>query len=261
MYKICGTDLDNYDIIPAGSELICDYEISDGGNIFMSASVPCIARDFGKKNFYYYDEDKLNLDAQKLSDSGQEFINRIDDISGKIDDERLDKARAKAEKAESIDSEQINDSESIQEASNELYEAKKIFAEIYKDRAGEINQIDLDNCIRDFKNIAKYADSSETASFNNLVRTAKRSINEPIFARYLDELRRIISIILWRQDWFVVDYFNNMIPNVHNADLIKRGQECIKQGKIDGLRGIIWEIINISGSKSTGSNDVNIIRI
>ena len=270
VYKIPGVDLGVNDIIPTGSEIICDYEISDGGDLLMSASVPCLGTEFERKNFYIHGDAKLDLnDTEKLSDDGQKFIRRIDDISAKIDDERLDKAKAKAEKAESIDSKQINDSEAIQEASNELYEAKKIFAQLYEDRAGEINQVDLDNCVRDFNNIAKYADSSETASFNNLVRTAQRSINEPIFARYLDELQGKIFNILWRQDWFVVESFKYRInrPNDYYdskrfAELKTRVSKCLANNDIDELRTIIFELVQIAKSDSSSGHEamVNIIR-
>lgn len=37
------------DIIPAGSEIVCDYEISDGGSLAMSAYVPCLETEYVKQ--------------------------------------------------------------------------------------------------------------------------------------------------------------------------------------------------------------------
>ena len=126
MYKISGSDLTAGDIIPAGSEIICGYEISDGGALTMSASVPCLGTDFSQKNFYVHDDAALDLnDTDKLSHDGLALIERIDGMSERIDDERLDIARGKAESAAYIDDGIMPDKEEIQEASGELYEARK----------------------------------------------------------------------------------------------------------------------------------------
>lgn len=271
VYKISGGDLGANDIIPTGSEIICDYEMSDGGALSMSASVPCLGTEFEQKNFYFHDDAKLDLDdTSKLADEGESIISRIDDISCKIDDERLDKAREKAENAANIVNRQVNDKEEIQEAYNELYEAKKLLSQLREDHTKEINQVELDKCVNDFNNlVAKYADSSETASFNNLVRTAQRSINEPIFARYLDELRGKIFNILWRQDWFIVESFKYRIQNPNDyidsrrfAELKTRGLTCLANNNIEELRTIIFELVKItkSDSNSDAQSIINIIR-
>lgn len=122
VYKISGSDLTAGDIIPAGSEIICGYEISDGGALTMSASVPCLGTDFARKNFYVHDDAALDLnDTDKLSHDGLALIERIDGMSERIDDERLDIAREKAESAAYIDDGIMPDKEEIQEASGELY--------------------------------------------------------------------------------------------------------------------------------------------
>lgn len=271
VYKISGGDLGVNDIIPTGSEIICDYEMSDGGALSMLASVPCLGTEFVQKNFYFHDDAKLDLDdTSKLADEGEIIISRINDISCKIDDERLDKAREKAENAANIVNRQVNDKEEIQEAYNELYEAKKLLSQLREDHTKEINQVELDKCVNDFNNlVAKYADSSETASFNNLVRTAQRSINEPIFARYLDELRGKIFNILWRQDWFIVESFKYRIQNPNDyidsrrfAELKTRGLTCLANNNIEELRTIIFELVKItkSDSNSDAQSIINIIR-
>lgn len=48
--KIRGTDLE-YGMIPTGSEIVCDYEMSDSGNLSIEVSVPSIGATFNNKNF------------------------------------------------------------------------------------------------------------------------------------------------------------------------------------------------------------------
>ena len=51
--------------------------------------------------------------------------------------------------------------------------------------------------------------AAETGAFDNLVRTAQRSIdaNGGDFESHLNELRVKNFSILWRQDWFVIERF------------------------------------------------------
>lgn len=271
VYKISGTNLTGNEIIPAGSEIICEYEMSDGGALSMSASVPCIGTEFERKNFYFHDDAKLDLhDTERLADEGNAVIERIDEISMKIDDSRLDLAREKAEIAASLGTGHAADEERIQEASSELYEAKRILSEIRKDHAKEINQMELDNCINYFtQNVSRYTDESEKAAFNNLSRTAQRYVNDSGFERYISELWGKSFSVLVRQDWFVIDYFRGKIKNPGDYydrkrfdELRTRGLNCIQAGRIDELRGIISELFTIMKNVSEDDRqlNVNIIR-
>ena len=216
IYKVESGYLNSDEIIPAGSELICDYEVSDAGNIFMGISVPCLGTDFGRKNCYDRREGELDTkDAGKVADEGRSILNRIDDMSRRIDDPRLDKAREKAEKAASIDSRFLKDEE-IQEADSALHETKGILAQIRKEHLKEIRQMELDFYVADFgRNLSQYASSSEVASFNNLARTAQRFIdrNDPGFEQQMDEIKGLGASILVRQDWFVIEHFKRMMQN------------------------------------------------
>ncbi|MBQ6972889.1 MAG: Hsp70 family protein [Synergistaceae bacterium] len=72
VYKISGSDLYGGDVIQAGSEIVCDYEISDGGALSMSASSASLGTEFARKNFYFHDEAKLDLeDTGKLAGEGR----------------------------------------------------------------------------------------------------------------------------------------------------------------------------------------------
>ena len=273
VYKISGEDLAGGSVIPIGSEIICDYEISDSGVLSMTASVPCLGKDrsdFGRKNFYYHDDAKLDLnDTSKLAADGREIIERIGELEGKIDDDRLDKAKAKAERAAIICSNDFQDPEEVQETYNELYEAKKILSQINKEHAKEINQFELDNCTGYFKNyVEKYAERSEIMNFNNAARTAQRYISDLSFKHYLDDLWSKIFVILVRQDWFVVEQFNSAVQNPDDyydlnlfAKLKESGENFVRQGNIDGLRAVMNEFWKIRRNKRSDKRlSVNIIK-
>jgi molecular chaperone DnaK len=270
--KITGNDFTN-GIIPTGAEIECNYEMSDSGTIRMELSIPCIGSIFGNKNFYSRTEGQINLeDIDKIIEDGQKLIERIEAIAGNIKDSGLSIARKKAELATSLNSE-INDLEDVQKASNELLEAKKLLSAIKQKNLKEIRNIEFSLCYEFFNNnVKKHANSTEIDVFENLSKTAKRSIerNESDFENILNEMKGKNFSILWRQDWFVIDYFNRMISNKNNfsdknqfEELKKAGQEYLKNDQIKELRNIVANLSMIEIVESLGEgmfDEANIIR-
>lgn len=271
-YKISGTDFES-GVIPTGAEIICDYDMNDSGNLHLCVSIPCIGADFGDRSFYSRQEGQTNLaDTDRIADAGQDIMSRIDSMSEKIDDQRLDKARKKARKAQSIGSEE-HDQEDAQSAYNELLEAKKELAAVRKDHLKEIRQMDLDSCIKFFNEVVRqHAKTTEAEAFDNLSRAAQRSIerNETDFDNQLSELRGKNFDILWRQDWFVIDRFNWMVQNPYNfsnrarfEELKRTGQQYIQKDQIDDLRSVFIELSRMQITESMGENmfdEVNVIK-
>ncbi len=258
-YEIPGTSFED-GIIPTGAEIICEYEMSDSGAIHLGVSIPCVGADFGNRNFYARQDIDLS-DTDRIADSGQKMLERIEEMAEKVDDPKLEKAREKATKAASINS-QAYDQEDTQEASNELLEAKKLVAQARKEHIKEIRQIDLDSCANFFnERVRQYAKPSEADAFDNLTKAAQRSIdrNDPDFENQLSELKGKNFDILWRQDWFVVDWFNMMIQNPYNFSDRTRFESLKRAGlsfkvndQIDDLRAIVAELSRIQITDTIG---------
>ena len=122
------------------------------------------------------------------------------------------------------------------------------------------------------KNVRKYAKQSEADSFDALQRTASRNLSRRSrdFEETLDEMKKYNFVILWRQDWFVIDYFKRMTATPYNyidqsqfAELVQKGDACINAGDIAQLRDIICDLYSIRISSSGVDDilaDVNIVR-
>ncbi|CAN5303858.1 hypothetical protein BH09GEM1_BH09GEM1_42200 [soil metagenome] len=94
----------------------------------------------------------------------------------------------------------------------------------------------------------QYARQSEEGTFDNLARTAQRSIDDsrPDFESHLDEMRGKMFMILWRQDWFVTDRFKRysteqfLFPNaVEYLQLVSQGNDALRVGDMAKLREIV----------------------
>lgn len=272
--KIAGSDFDD-GVIPAGADLRCDYEILDSGNIIIEVSVPSIGGTFHSgKNFYSRQEGQLDYTAAAtmVVEEGERTLKRIDDISDVVEDPKLDQARQRVEAAVSLNTDVV-DTEDSQEAMEKVLEARRLLAQVRKDHLKDIRQIDLDALVSFFnQHMREHARPSEESGFDNLEKTAQRSIdrNDKDFEHHLDELNRKNIEILWRQDWFVVEQFKSMVGSPHQyadkhrfEELARVGTQLMRADDIDKLRGVVAELwtIRIGGVSDNDIFDAaNIIR-
>lgn len=271
--KIAGTDI-AAGVVPTGADIECEYEMSDSGTINLEASIPCVGASFSRHNFYSRQEGQLDLsDIDSLAEQGRSVLERIDDMSKLVEDPQLENARKKAGLAANIDSQEACEPEDVQKASNELLDAKKL---IYKTRQGNlkvIRQMELDSCVEFFDEVVRqYASPAEEHTYDNLIRTAQRSIerNDSDFDNILSNMKTKNTIILLRQDWFVVDWYRRVSASSTNYldvakynELKRLGDQALANDDIDKVRNILFELlsIRIQSESDDGMFDVaNIIK-
>ncbi len=274
MFEIKGSDFDD-GVIAAGAEMICEYEVLDSGNIMMEVSVPSIGGSFHSgRNFYSRQDGQIDYtQASKLVEEQSEHaLQRLDEMESKIDDPRLQQAREKLEQAESIKSGET-DPETAKQAMDNVQEAKRLLALARKDHLKEIRQMELDKAVDFFDRLVReHARPTEANAFDNLAKTAQRAIdnNSGDFEAHLDDLRSKNFMILWRQDWFVIDRFkwlskdSYLFPDAReHAQLSNVGAEALKANDIDKLRAVVAQMDSIrigSGGDDEMMAGANIVR-
>jgi molecular chaperone DnaK len=272
--EVRGTDFEN-NVIQAGATLVCEYEVLDSGNIVLKVSVPSIAGTFhSDRNFYSRQVGELDfLRAEKqVLEEVRQLQERAKTIAEKITDERIDQVFDKLDEAGKT-GDHAGDPESAKQALDRVQEAKKLVAQVRKDNLPTMRQLDLDRCVGAFNNaVREHARPAEIAAFENLIRTAKRSIDKGSseFENLLDEMRAKNFQILWRQDWFVADRFKWLAEepwlfadrNEH-AQLVQAGRVALQSDDFDKLRAIV-SVMEMSRIGSGGAEDMltmaNIVR-
>lgn len=250
MFEIKGADFDD-GVISAGAEMICEYEVLDSGNIMMEVSVPSIGGSFHSgRNFYSRQDGQIDYTkASKLiEEQSVQALQRLEEMASKIDDPRLDQAREKIEQAELIKIGE-SDPETAKQAMDNVQEAKRLMALARKEHLKDIRQLELDKVVEFFDQaVREYARPTEANTFDNLAKTALRAIenNSGDFESHLDDLRGKNFIILWRQDWFVIDRFKWLAQDVYlfpdageHAQLVAVGTEALQANDIDKLRAVV----------------------
>lgn len=274
MFEIEGSDFDD-GVISAGAELILEYEILDSGNITMEVSVPSIGGSFHSgRNFYSRQEGQIDYtQASKLVEEQSEHaMQRLEEMASKIDDPRLDQAREKLEQAESIRSGET-DPELAKQAMDNVQEAKRLLASARKEHLKDIRQLELDKTVEFFdKHVREHARPTEANAFDNLAKTAQRAIdnNSGDFEAHLDDLRGKNFMILWRQDWFVIDRFKWLAKDTYlfpdareHAQLVNAGAEALKANDMNKVRAVVAQLDSVrigSGGDDEMMAGANIVR-
>ena len=271
---INGADFDE-GTIQAGASLECEYEILDSGNVVLEVSVPSIGGTFhSERNFYSRQAGQIDFSnaSSQVKEEADTVAHRLDEMSQRVDDPKLDEARAKLESAQSVQGES-QDAESTKQAMDDVLEAKRHLAEVRKRHLKDIRQMDLDSCVEYFENYIKSnARETESRSYQNLARTAQRAIdtNSPDFEAHLAELKSRNFQILWRQDWFVIDRFKTLAQQAHlypdrqtHSALVNMGVEALEADDIERLRQVVGELYSTrmgSSSEEDLSMAVNIVK-
>ena len=250
--KILGSDVDD-GVIPAGAELICDYEVLESGTVNVSITAPSIGATFNTgHNFYSPQDGQVDFAhaSQLIAKEAEQVRTRVDAIAEKVESDKLEKAQTRLASAAELSS--SGDPESSKHALEDVLEAKRLLAQVRQDNLQQIRQLDLDGEIEAFNGmIRNVAKPSETTSFDNLVASARRAITrtDGEFDGYLTEMRRIIIAVLWRQDWFLIDRFNDLSASpdgfadaAHYGQLIARGKEAVRADDMATLRTVLAEL-------------------
>lgn len=274
MFEIKASDFDD-GVITAGAELICEYEVLDSGNIQLEVSVPSISGSFKSgRNYYSSQEGKIDYtnQAKNIQEQSEHTLGRLEEMASKVDDPRLGQAREKLEQAGTIKAGET-DPETAKQAMDNVQEAKRLLALTRKEHLKDIRQLELDRTVDFFeKTIRQHARPTEATSFDSLVKTAQRAIenNSSDFESHLDDLRGRNFMILWRQDWFVIDRFKWLAQDTYlfadlheHAQLVTVGAEALKTNDIDKLRAVVAHLDSIRIG-SAGADDMmagaNIVR-
>ena len=256
--KISGTDFENGEI-KVGDEIICDYEISDSGAIRMDISVPRIQASFSQHNYYSRQEGQMDLNDEdvldQISDEGRDVLSRIEELEEKVNSPKLEQAKAKAEGAASLEYLTDIDAEEVQKANNDLLDAKKLLSEVRQSNLQTIRQMELDSEVDMFnKTLRQHATSEENRSFDQLVHLAQQSIerNDNDYDSIYPNIRSIVTGILLRQDWFIIELYHSLGTNPADfldtsrfRDLKRIGDTALAKGDIAQLRQVISELISI----------------
>lgn len=271
--KIPGTELEQ-GVIAKGAELICEYEVSDSGNVTLEVTVPSVGGSFKTgHNLYSRQESGIDYSAAglRVHEEAERQLARLDDIAEKVDDPQIERAREKLDQALAVNAEDGNPEQS-KEAMDRVQDAKKLLAKIREANLKPIRQMELDNVVAFFdEHVRQHAKPSEETQFDNAVRSAKRAIetNDSSFENYLDDLRGKNFDILWRQDSFVVGRFQWLAKSPHLfpdqaqfRQLVAMGQKVAQDDDMQKLREVVAMMGAVRiylGGDDGMSEDANII--
>ncbi|MBP3655165.1 MAG: Hsp70 family protein [Clostridia bacterium] len=271
-FRIPGTSFYS-GVIPAGAEIICEYEMNESGTLHLGVSVPCAGISLTGQNFYSRADGQTDVqDPSRVLAEAEEILRRTVEMRMRVSDPELDRVRTAA--VEARYAAQSADPEAIAAAANDLLDCRRRLARLRQSNRKAIRSIDLEKRIAEFESERSHAQAYEIAAFENLIAEARMAIerDSPDFDAHMEQMRGHISNILWRQDNIIRFNFTQQISHPERfADraafdrLRADGIAHMENGNIDALRGVLSKLFALQ-EKRTGSSgedmydDVNIVR-
>ncbi|MBQ2990274.1 MAG: Hsp70 family protein [Clostridia bacterium] len=271
-YRIPGSSFYS-GVIPAGAQIICDYEMNESGALHLGVSIPCVGVNLTGRNFYSRAEGQLDIqDAPKLIREADQILMRTQQMKMRIHDPQIDSIRRNAMDAKRMISGQ-QDAETMQEAANALLDCRRVIAKLRQAHSRQLRRMDLEQMISHFEMWKPKATQAEIAAFLNVREEAEYAIEHELhsFDACIDEIRKIIASIAWRQDDHIILRFNSAIRNPGAYTdraafdrLRAEGIAHMEKGRIDDLRSVLSQMYGLleqDGEDSENMYDeVNIVR-
>jgi molecular chaperone DnaK len=164
--------------------------------------VPSISGSFqSARNFYSSRGGMVDYtnQARNIHEQSEATLQRLDEMSSKVDDPRLEQARQRLEQAGTLKPGEA-DPETAKQAMDHVQEAKRLLALTRNEHLSDIRQLELEKTVEFFNKVVRsHARPTEASSFDSLVKTAQRAIssNSGDFESHLDDLRGRNFVVLW----------------------------------------------------------------
>ncbi|MBQ6377155.1 MAG: Hsp70 family protein [Lachnospiraceae bacterium] len=252
-FRIPGTAFE-YGVIEVGTEVICDYEMNESGTLRLGVSVPAVDLQMKEKNFYSRYEGQSDLtDVSGLIKEINELLERTAQMKRHVSDPEVQAVRGKLHEMRAALSRSI-DPEVIAEVELDLLDAYKRVSNLHMRYRNVMASRDLEQVISEFRQYEKYATEDEKASFDNLVESARYSIDmgSSDFEMQLLELWRRVGNLRWKDDghirllfMYYTRFFGNYSDKAAFHRLRAEGLACMENGDMDGVREVILKLSDI----------------
>lgn len=242
-----------YGIIPVGSEIVCDYTFSDSGNIETKVTVPSVGITETKDSY-----DRLsgqidfNNDDTKIVSEAQSVLEKIEELSENIFDEKLDEAAIKIRSY--LDRSDDLDAEDLQTLFEITQTGKGVVASFMRENKAIVWQQDLDSAMDGFSDLESNAAEAQKNMIYKLQDNIQRAIdaNSPTAEKLLAQLHDAIAKVAFNNDDIFYAIFASMAQNPQEFtnqalfnQLVKQGCQCIQSKDINGLKSVLQRMIQI----------------
>lgn len=242
-----------YGIIPVGSEIVCDYTFSDSGNIETKVTVPSVGITETKDSY-----DRLsgqidfNNDDTKIVSEAQSVLEKIEELSENIFDEKLDEAAIKIRSY--LDRSDDLDAEDLQTLFEITQTGKGAVASFMRENKAIVWQQDLDSAMDGFSDLESNATEAQKNMIYKLQDNIQRAIdaNSPTAEKLLAQLHDAIAKVAFNNDDIFYAIFASMAQNPQEFtnqalfnQLVNQGCQCIQSKDINGLKSVLQRMIQI----------------
>ena len=271
-YRIQGTSFSS-GIIAQGAEIVCEYEVNESGQLQLGVTVPSVRAVFANQNFYSRFEGQLSLsDPSNLLAAANELQVRIMELQSFTFSSDLESISQKVTAIKGMLQE--DDSETVQQAANDLLDCQRDFARYRQGHLKEFRRAELRAYSFSSTHFRGDMSAEDAANLDALYDNVQRAIehHENDYESALMQYRIACFRALQNSSDYIIYQFDirvgspeNFEDQVRFGQLKAEGRSYIANGDINRLRSVIGKLdaIRKPEEKSDYENmfeDVNVLK-
>lgn len=181
-------------------------------------------------------------------------LERLDSMCNQIDDQRLEESRRKLQQFQQKDQDEVQ-AEDLQEAQEQVLEAKRVMDKSRKEHLKELRQAELDRLEAMYhEQLEDSLSANEQNKIERMIDMVQQSLdrNDSEFEARLEALDLVIRKKMWDQEWFVIGMFNHLKMDALGCSdpmtamsLVNRGEKYLASQRIDELRNVCIDLIRL----------------
>ena len=253
--RIKGTDLDE-GRIDAGTKLNVRYQILEGGQLKLTVVAADLRQEFrSDRNYYIHEEGAMDYRkaAGSIKDEAEELRQEVEETRDRVEDERLGRALSLLDEVEGLGYNET-DPETVKEHHDRAGEARNLLALTRKQHRAVLLQVEVEKERHRWNEAAVWASDGTKDRVAKLFDAATKAgqIGDEECEDRLDDIRRETWETLWKEDWFVVQFFKQWRRIVMQertgaeaASLIEKGDWLAERGDTGRLREVALQLASL----------------
>ncbi len=262
IYRIPGSSFSS-GVITVGAEIICEYEVSESGNLLLGVTIPSVGAVLAQQNFYSRFEGQLNLDdPSALMGSANQLEKRVSRLmSHSFNGELLNILVQIHAIQTNLNNE---DPEVLQQSANDLLDCQRKAARYRQEHLKDVRLMELNGLIDLINDYRDEITEADQTLIDDMYDSARRAIdhNDETFDTIMKQFRVRSWRVLEHSDRFIQNQFEIRVSrpgDYSDAALFNQlkaqGRACIENKQFGKLKEIISALNRIEKPETNVDTD------
>ena len=241
--------------VKVGAEIHAKYRIGEGGQLHIHVQIPSVHLAVSSAdNYYRYEEGRLDYRKAvgAIHAEARDLRDEVEEANDLVDDKRLTKAKVLLDEVEEMP-ETEDDPETAKQSHDRTKEARALLSAVEREHKSTLLQMKVTAAKKRWdEEAAPWAEDGVKARVQKMLESASTSagLRNDECEDTLADIDREIWDTLWKEDWFVVQIYQDLkrralhgLLGAGSAELVAKGDRLLQAGDCERLRGVVIDLV------------------